>query len=321
MNNSSSHTQTKQYSSGNVAVIGAGLIGRGWAIVFARAGWNIRLYDINADTLDIARHAISEQLQMLTDQGLCSDPENLLNSINYESNLEVALEGVDYVQECGPEVLEEKRTLFTDLDQLSAPQAILASSTSGFIASAFSEHLEGRHRVLVVHPVNPPHLVPLVEVSPAEWTAPEVTRTAYKIMTAVNQCPITVQKEIPGFILNRLQGALLNEALRLAQGGYALADDIDKAVRDGLGLRWSFIGPFETIDLNAPSGLTDYARRYGSMYRDMAASQSSLPDWDKVSALDAARRDACSLDEIHSRQVWRDNRLAALIAHKRQQKN
>jgi L-gulonate 3-dehydrogenase len=316
-----SHVQKSHFSSTSVAIIGAGLIGRAWAIVFARAGWQTRLYDFNADALDSARGAVAEQLIMLERHELCMDPDTILSRISYVGDLKAALDGVDYVQECGPEVLEKKRDLFTDLDQLAAPETILASSTSGFIASAFTEHLQGRHRALVVHPVNPPHLVPLVEVSPADWTAPEVTSAAHQIMASVNQTPITVQKEVPGFILNRLQGALLNEALRLAQGGYALPDDIDKVVRDGLGLRWSFMGPFETIDLNAPSGLVDYAQRYGSMYSDMAASQSSPPDWDVVSALDTARREVLSRDDIPSRQVWRDNRLAALIAHKHQQKD
>jgi 3-hydroxyacyl-CoA dehydrogenase len=220
-------------------------------------------------------------------------------------------------------VLDVKQALFSELDRLSAPHVILASSTSGFMASEFAAHLGGRHRVLVVHPVNPPHLVPLVEISPAKWTDPDITQTAHQIMSAVKQTPITVQKEIPGFVLNRLQGALLNEALRLVQGGYVTPQDVDKTMRDGLGLRWSFMGPFETIDLNAPAGLADYAQRYGKMYHVMAASQSTAPDWDKssVAGIDATRRKVLKRDDIGQRQNWRDNRLAALVAHKSKQEN
>ena len=306
-----------------VAIIGAGLIGRGWAIVFARAGWPVKLYDLNVAALDAAREAIAVQLQMMASLDLCTGTDDILNRITYEAELETALHNVDYVQECGPEELEAKCSLFEELDRLSSSNTILASSTSGFMASEFSAHLNGRHRVLVAHPVNPPHLVPLVEISPSQWTEPAITQVVHDIMTAVKQTPITVQKEIPGFILNRLQGALLNEALRLAQGGYATAEDIDKTVRDGLGLRWSFMGPLETIDLNAPAGIADYAKRYGPMYREMADTQAVAPDWDEkaIAVLDESRREILDIDSINERQAWRDNRLAALIAHRSKHNN
>lgn len=310
-------------STGTVAVAGAGLIGRGWAIVFARAGWQVNLFDVDVGALEVARDEINSQLQMLSGHGLCAEPEVTKANIRIESDLAVALDRADYVQECGPEVLDAKRVLFSELDQLAAPQTILASSSSGLMASEFAAHLTGRQRALVVHPVNPPHLVPLVEISPAVWTDNAVTQRAIDIMHTVGQTPITVQKEIPGFILNRLQGALLNEALRMVQGGYATADDVDKAVRDGLGLRWSFMGPFETIDLNAPDGLSDYAKRYGPMYQKMAASQALSPDWDQssIASVDAARRTLLSRDKINQRQEWRDQRLAALVSHKTKQEN
>jgi 3-hydroxyacyl-CoA dehydrogenase len=300
------------------AVIGAGLIGRGWAIVFARAGWQVKLYDINADALQMAQREVSTQLNLLSSNGLCDDTAAVQNNIHYIADLAEALDGADYVQECGPEVLDAKRELFDRLDQLSAPETILASSSSGLMTSEFAEKLQGRQRALVVHPVNPPHLVPLVELSPASWTDPAITQRAHDIMTAVGQSPIIVQKEIAGFILNRLQGALLNEALRMVQGGYATADDVDKTLRDGLGLRWSFMGPFETIDLNAPGGLGDYADRYGGMYQTMAASQATAPDWttEGVDELVNARSKLLDRADIGKQQDWRDNRLAALIAHK-----
>jgi len=305
------------------AIVGAGLIGRGWAIVFARAGWSVKLYDLHGAALDIAREAIAAQLKMMASLELCTDTNDILNKITYEADLKTALHSVDYVQECGPEELEAKRSLFLELDQISSSKTILASSTSGFMASEFTAHLKGRHRALVAHPVNPPHLVPLVEISPSQWTDPAITQTVHDIMTAVKQTPITVQKEISGFILNRLQGALLNEALRLEQGGYASAEDIDKAVRDGLGLRWSFMGPLETIDLNAPAGIADYAQRYGPMYREMVKAQAVAPDWDEnaITSLDESRRKILDIDHIYARQVWRDNRLAALIAHRKKQKS
>ena len=306
-----------------VAIVGAGLIGRGWAIVFARAGWRVNLYDLDPGALDNAVEALHEQLKMLAAQGLCTNAQKVLNQITFEADLQAAVLDADYVQECGPELLDAKRALFAELDQLCSLNTILASSTSGFMASEFAEHLKGRSRVLVAHPVNPPHLVPLVEISPSEWTDPTITKSVHDLMTAVKQTPITVQKEIPGFILNRLQGALLNEALRLQQAGYATPEDIDKAVCDGLGLRWSFMGPFETIDLNAPDGLADYAERYGPMYKNMAATQATAPDWNEKAIAEVAdsRRDVLDVDDIEQRQVWRDNRLAALYAHRSKQES
>ncbi len=129
---------------------------------------------------------------------------------------------------------------------------MLASSTSAIPASRFTEGLAGRARCLVAHPVNPPHLVPIVELCGAPWTAPATIARAERVFASVGQVPIVVRRELDGFVLNRLQGALLSEAMRLVGEGYVSADDLDKTVRDGLGLRWSFLGPMATIELNAP---------------------------------------------------------------------
>ena len=136
---------------------------------------------------------------------------------------------------------------------------MLASSTSAIPASQFTEALPGCARCLVAHPVNPPHLVPIVELCGAPWTTPPVIERAKRIYAEVGQVPIVVNREIDGFILNRLQGALLSEAMRLVGEGYVSPADLDKTVRDGLGLRWSFMGPLATIELNAPAGLPTIA--------------------------------------------------------------
>src|SRR5207253_9790700 len=138
------------------------------------------------------------------------------------------------------------------------------SSTSGIVASRFTEELAGRHRCLVAHPVNPPHLVPLVELVASPWTASAIVTQAKAIYESVGQVPIIVKREIEGFILNRLQAVLLSEAFRLVSDGYVTPQDLDKTLKHGLGLRWSFMGPFETIELNAPEGIADYCRRYGA---------------------------------------------------------
>jgi 3-hydroxyacyl-CoA dehydrogenase len=140
------------------------------------------------------------------------------------------------------------------------------------------------------------------------------------LMTALGQEPVRVNREIQGFVLNRLQGALLNEAFKLVEDGVIGVEDLDKTVRDGLGLRWAFMGPFETIDLNAPGGVADYIRRYNAMYQEMARSQAEPRPWtEKVTAkVESQRRVVLSEDRLQARQEWRDRRLMALSAHKLQ---
>ena len=301
-----------------VGIVGGGLIGSSWAIVFWRAGWTVRLFDSDKNALNKAEYFIGKQCDLLTNSSGYSDQPKSQKNIIYTSCVGDAVIGVDYVQECGPEILEVKKDLFQKFEQLVKDTCLLASSTSGIVASKFSESLNCRQRVLVVHPTNPPHLVPLVEIAPAPWTSKETVTGTYDIMKSIGQSPIVVKKEIQGFILNRLQGALINEALRLAEGDYASTDDIDCAVRDGLGLRWSFMGPFETIDLNAPGGLADYAARYGQMYREMSVSQSSEMKWNVnlIQRIHKDRRSMLEETKIEERQAWRDQSLADLIAHK-----
>ncbi len=125
-----------------------------------------------------------------------------------------------------------------------------------------------------------------------------------------------VRREIDGFILNRLQGALLTEAFRLVRDGYVSPQDLDKTVKDGLGLRWSFMGPFETIELNAPDGIPDYWRRYAPFYRRLAAAPPGPDAWDEA-ALGRVTAERPAAAGLQARQSWRDRRLTALVAHKR----
>ena len=159
------------------------------------------------------------------------------------------------------ERVDVKTDVSTQIGALIRPDAIVGSSSSGIPASVFTKSVRHRERFLIVHPVNPPHVVPVVELVPTPWTAPDVVPAARAFMERVGQVPVVVTREIEGFLLNRLQGALLNEAFALLEEGMRPAADIDATVSYGLGLRWSFMGPFETIDLNAPGGLDDYARR------------------------------------------------------------
>lgn len=304
-----------------VAIIGAGLIGRAWASIFARAGWNVRVTDPDANARVVAKELILEELRGLARHGLARDPEGIIHRVTVcDSNAET-VKGATFVQENGPEVLEIKQALFKELDQLLPKDVVISSSTSAIVTSRFTEDLPGRARCMVGHPVNPPHLVPLVELSGAPWTSAETLERARKVYLAIGQVPIDVKKEIDGFILNRLQGALLAEAFRLVGEGYVSAEDVDHCVKNGLGTRWSFMGPFETIELNAPGGVPDYCARYTGFYKRLA-SQAAGPavyEGDNLKNVVNAWRYEATPERIARRTRERNERLAALAAHKKSQ--
>ncbi|MFP5406673.1 MAG: 3-hydroxyacyl-CoA dehydrogenase [Gammaproteobacteria bacterium] len=304
-----------------VAIVGAGLIGRAWAIVFARSGFHVTVHDQAPAALDACLATIAERLADLAECDLIEEaPATVLARIRPVAALEEAVARADLVQENVAEKIEVKRELFTLLDQLAPRHAVLASSTSWLPASSFTEHVSGRARCLVAHPTNPPYLVPLVELAPAPWTSAQTVERARALYTRAGQTPVLLKKEITGFLLNRVQSAVLSEVFALYRDGYADAEDLDRVLKDGLALRWSFMGPFETIDLNAPQGVLDYAQRYGRTYREVAESAVAF-DWDSetLARLDAERREQLSKDDIEERAAWRDRRLMALIAHKRRQ--
>jgi L-gulonate 3-dehydrogenase len=304
-----------------VAVIGAGLIGRSWSIVFARAGFEVNLWDPFPQQTAAAMGFIAERLPELRQAGLLADePDAVLARIVPNQSMWDSVKDVEHVQENGPEQVPAKQALFAELDRATKPDVVLASSTSGIPASAFTETLRHRERCLVAHPVNPPYLVPLVELCPAPWTDAAVVERTRDLMRRAGQVPATVKKEMDGFALNRLQGALLAEAFRLLADDVISPADLDALVKHGLGLRWSFMGPLETIDLNAPGGLKDYCERYGPLYAKL--QQQAVPlQWDDalINRLHEARREELPLNMTPVRQEWRDRRLMALLVHKAEQ--
>ena len=246
----------------DTAIIGSGFIGRAWAISFARAGARVRLWDQTENQTAGALAYIGGVLEDLARNDLLNGktPKSVLSLISVASSMAEALAEATYVQENTPEVLATKIKVFEALDGLARADAILASSTSALLPSRFTEQLKGRGRCVVVHPINPPYLIPAAEIVPSPWTTPATVERARRFLVAAGHAPLVMKRELDGFIMNRMQGALLEEAFRLVADGYATVEDIDIGIRDGLALRWSFMGPFETMDLNAPGGVRDYAR-------------------------------------------------------------
>jgi L-gulonate 3-dehydrogenase len=304
-----------------VAMIGSGLIGRSWAIVFARAGWNVSLYDPADGVAAGAIPLIASELASLAKLGLVEDPKAAASRVSAAKTLEQAVDGVDFVQENGPEDVDAKIAIYERLDAAASRDTILASSTSAIVASRFTEKLKGRERCLVAHPVNPPHLVPVVELCGAPWTGADTIARARAVYESIGQVPVTVRREVEGFILNRLQGALLAEAFRLVSEGYVSPQDLDHTISDGLGLRWSFMGPFETIELNAPGGIPDYCARYTGFYKRLQSAPATPAAYGDASVAEILKQwgHAATPERISKRMQWRDGRLAALAAHKKTQ--
>ncbi len=304
-----------------VAVVGCGFIGRAWAIVFARAGHDVVLWDKDPRAADAAIDYIGEVVGDLARHDLIGGqpPSQVVSRLRAEQELSAAVNGAGYIQENTPESLEIKREVLAELDTLAGTDAILASSTSALLPSQLSEELAGRERFVVAHPINPPYLIPAVEISPAQWTSQETVGRTRAFLEQCGQAPIVMERELDGFIMNRLQGALLEEAFRLVADGFASVEDVDIGIREGLALRWSFMGPFETIDLNAPGGVADYIERYQPIYANIFEQASRRVDWagDVLETVEGDRRNRLALADLKDRQQWRDRRLMALAAHKR----
>jgi L-gulonate 3-dehydrogenase len=301
-----------------VAVIGAGLVGAGWAIVFARAGLDVRVYDANPSATDHALSLIAEQLKELSSFGLVDHPDEVAAHVTPAYRLADAVDGAAYAQESALELVDVKRRLMQDLEQVAPPDLVIGSSSSGIPGSAFTHGMQIASRVLIVHPVNPPYLVPVVELVPSPETSRATVDFADSLMRGLQRSVVHVRKEVQGFVLNRLQAALLREAWALVEDGVASCEDIDRTVRDGLGWRWSFMGPFETIDLNAAGGIADYAIRLGPLMHEIAKSRNHEEPWSQelIRKVEAERRQLLSQDGLPGRRAWRDRLLMALAARR-----
>lgn len=302
-----------------LAVVGAGNIGNAMALAFAAAGRPVRLWDDSGRERALAADRIAAAARGLEEFGLLADAcDAVMSRIDIVDRLADALDGAVHVQECVPEDLALKRSLFEELDRLCDRDTVIASSTSAIMPSAIAGGLAGRRRCLVVHPGNPPSLIRVVEVVPAKFTAREAVDVTCHRLEAAGLSPIVVRREIPGFVFNRLQGAVLREAYCLVRDGVASVEDIDRIVRDGLGLRWSVIGPFETADLNRRGGIRRHAEIMGEAYAAMGAERGQDDPWtpDLVADVEAQRRALLPLEQWEQRVQWRDRRLMRLIAER-----
>ena len=301
-----------------VALIGCGLIGQSWAVSFLRAGFDVSLFDPVEGVTVQAKENIKAKLTDLQNHGLLENKNisDYLDKIHLAGDISQAVGGSIYVQESGPEDLDIKKELTKNIDAATSDDIPIASSTSGIPTSLYASDVQGKYRCLVSHPINPPHLIPAVEIVPAPFTSEAITQNVKEIIISIDKEPLELKKEIPGFVVNRLQGALLSEAFNLVKDGISTAEDIDKAISQGLGLRWSFMGPFQTIHLNAPEGIAGYVERYEKMYREMFNKPDM--DWSSVVKL-GLEEELLNLYQLSDREKHekeRDDKLTKLFLHK-----
>ncbi|MGO3152743.1 MAG: 3-hydroxyacyl-CoA dehydrogenase [Galactobacter sp.] len=296
-----------------IAVAGGGSIGVSFALLFARAGAEVRVFEPNAARRASVLEELSAKAKPLAEAGLLEEsPGTLTARVLVTGDLMKATANADLVQECVPERAEIKTAFFRDLS--TAPilkDTVVASSSSALTASVTAHGTGLEEQILVAHPGNPPHLIPVIEVVPSPNTRTEITDRALAIYREAGLSPVLVRQEVEGFLFNRLQGAVLREAYALVRDGVATVEDIDTVMRDGLGRRWAFMGPFETVDLNTRGGITAHAERMGSAYERMGAERGQHDPWttDLVANVNQQRRKVLPLDQWEERVAWRDQLL------------
>lgn len=235
-----------------IGVIGTGTIGASWAACFLARGFDVSASDPMPGAEEKLRAAVQAHWPILMQMGLSegASPDRL----RFSADLKEALSGVDFVQESGPEREDLKLALFRDMDALLPPEVILASSSSGLLMSRVQDACAHPERVVLGHPFNPPHMIPLVEVIGGARTSQETVERTMAFYAAIGKRPIHVRKEVPGHIANRLQAALWREAMHLVQEGVATVADVDTAIAYGPGLRWALMGPFMNMELGGGEG-------------------------------------------------------------------
>ncbi|XP_052808553.1 lambda-crystallin-like [Mya arenaria] len=308
----------KPSESKKVAIIGSGLIGQNWAMIFAGAGYQPCLFDVDPGQLERALQGTRKHLSEYETKGFLrgsGTANEQADKITGTSSLSECLDGAFYVQECVPENIDLKKKVFAEMDGLVGDKTILASSSSCLCASMIVDGLKHQHNAIVAHPINPPYFVPLVEIVPAPFTSPEVTSSVRKLMEDIGQSPITLRQECLGFALNRIQYACINECWNMYKTGLLSAEDIDKVCTDGLGLRYAFIGPLETMHLNA-NGIKDYCERYAqgavNVQKETFQQIPVLYDTETAQKIQEEWTNSLPLDTLPERRVWRDEMLAKL---------
>ncbi len=265
-----------------VTIVGCGVIGQGWAVSFVRAGWTVTFFDAEPSVAQNAIEACRRIVRRETDANANSQHAQLetgIGRLQVANSLKEACAESDLVIEAVPERLDIKHKVLGDLDAVTHPNVVIASSTSALLPTALAGALKRQERFIVAHPFNPSYLIPLVELVPCPATSSTYLDSLTVMLEAIGLRPVQLRREIEGFIGNRLQAAVINEAMYLVEAGIASPEVVDACVSECLALRWAFYGPFGTMDLNAPNGFADYAAKFGSAYADLGRQLQTGRTW------------------------------------------
>jgi len=300
-----------------IACIGGGVIGHSWAGVFAQKGFEVRLMDASRETLDVVPDRIRATYEIFIRKGLMTsdDLETALSRIQRGTDLAWAVEEADYCLESVPEKVDLKKEVFARMDRHAPKRAVLASSTSGQSITEISKATARPDRCIIVHPANPPHIIPAVEVVRGEKTSDETLNLSLELLHKIGRRTYVCRKEVPGFIFNRLQCAVFREAMSLVQKGAATVEDIDTAVNSALGVRYSLLGPFETFNLTAFGGIEVFFKNYSGFLKQI---WSDLDDMKEVPPDLAEAAVAGVKAELKGRSQeeiikWRDEKLLEVL--------
>lgn len=296
-----------------ITILGAGSIGVSFAAVFADAGAHVILADPDEERRNAVDAAVAVHQEAIQTAGLSRGGAGQVSVVERPGE---QLQHSDLILECGPENLEIKQAIFADLLDQAGKETILATASSAITMSQILADAETQRRCLVAHPVNPPAVLRVIELVPAPGTDPAATKKAAGIFGAAGFETVQLNQEIEGFVLNRLQGAVLREAYRLVDEGVTDVAGVEAIMRIGLGPRWALSGPFETAELNTPGGIKAHAARMGPAYKRMGQARGETVEWSEelVSKVEAQRRNILPADALADRAQWRSNAVAQLVA-------
>ena len=304
----------------SVAVVGAGVIGRSWANLFVRAGCQTRIYDRDPAQVEQALDWLNSDLDRDLRDGLIDEQErqHRWERVSTFKSLSEVLSGAAYVQESGPERLDLKQALYRDLDRLARLETVLGSSTSTLDMSDIARGLPGAARCVVAHPFNPPHMIPAVEVVPGRETSPETVESACAFLSSVGQTPVRAKRYAFGFVGNRLQAALVQEALHMVSSGIADVEAVDAVVQEGLGLRWAIMGPFGVANMNADGGVREYYHRFQQAYIDLMKGLGPRPSFDEdlIESIGEGVDRIMDPESLAEARRWRDQMIQKICRMK-----
>lgn len=273
----------------NVACVGSGVIGASFALGFALKGKQVYVYDINDDLLKLAKERIHQSLEQLIDNQVveASQAQMIEESITYTTSMKEGVKNVQFIQESGPEHYDVKHSIVKEMEEYCPDDAIIASSTSGLLITEIAKYAKHPERFVGGHPYNPPHLIPLIEITKGEKTTDENVQLAKAFYQAVDKEPVVLQKEALGFICNRLQMALYREVCYLVMNGVCSVEDADKAVTFGPGIRWGIMGPSLIFQLGGGKvgvdGLMNHLNDSINLWLDDMADFKEFPkEWGKI---------------------------------------